>query len=227
LPDPDLEPAVWTQVDERRETVSWAEEAQVLLLGSVSRWVLVVVFSLAALEKIGTLRSKAAAWHPVLLVSDWRRRHAVHLLVVSLAADAAALILLVVRPALGATLAMLLVVAYTYAALAVHSGRIGHGCRCFWRVLNVRSRSGMVARNTALAILAFLTAASNADLVFGVLVLAPPLVVMLGSYRPVVDDVTTRRGGRKRQGFGQLAKGWRAGRALRIGSQEPVSEVGN
>ena len=132
-------------------------------VASGARWALVVVFSLAALEKLHTLRSGSAAWHPVLLITDLRRRHAVQLLALSLTADIGEIVLLLGRPALGGVVAFMLVVTYTVAAFPVHGTGGRDGCRCFWRVLNARSRDGMVARNGALGALGLVVATATAQ----------------------------------------------------------------
>jgi hypothetical protein len=45
------------------------------------------VFALAAIEKGVVLRSHSAAWHPVMLASPWRGRHATGPMAVSFAGD--------------------------------------------------------------------------------------------------------------------------------------------
>jgi hypothetical protein len=65
----------------------------------------------------------------------------------SLAADAAATLLLFVAPSTGAILSGALIVLYTWAAMPLHSGGEPSDCRCFLNLLNTRSRLGLVVRN--------------------------------------------------------------------------------
>jgi hypothetical protein len=125
-----------------------------------ARWLLVVVFALAAVEKGATLWTRSVAWHPVMLVSRARRRHATTLMGAALAADLVAVALLLAVPVAGAAAGAALVVAYSILSLPVHGGRQSVGsCRCFWKVLNTTTRRGLLVRNVLLAAFALAAAA--------------------------------------------------------------------
>ena len=53
------------------------------------RWVLIAVFAFSIIEKAATLWTRSAAWHPVMLVSRGRRRHATTLMATALVAEGA------------------------------------------------------------------------------------------------------------------------------------------
>ena len=88
-----------------------------------ARWVLVIVFVLAAIEKASTLRSRSAAWHPVILVSARRRRHGGVLIAASLMADALAVGRLVSAPLAGAVFGAVLIAGYS---IHCENGASGH-----------------------------------------------------------------------------------------------------
>lgn len=123
-----------------------------------ARWVLIAVFALSVVEKATTLWTRSAAWHPVMLVSRGRRRHATPLMATALVADAATVVLLGLLPSVGAIAASVLLAAYTVLALPIHSG--GRGiCRCFWKILDTTTKPAFLGRNAVLATLATTVAA--------------------------------------------------------------------
>lgn len=113
-----------------------------------ARWALIAVFALAAIEKAMALRARSARWHPVMLVGALRRRFATPLMFGALVADVGAIVLLALQPVAGALAALVLVGAYSFAALGVHSSS-GESCRCFWKLANSASRASLIARNSA------------------------------------------------------------------------------
>lgn len=120
-----------------------------------ARWALMAVFVLTAVEKGQTLWAQSAAWHPVMLVSQARRRHARTLMAGALVADLAVLGLLVLLPRVGGVAGAVLVAAYTLLAVPVYSSAGGGaGCRCFWKVLDTTTWPGSLARNLVLVALA-------------------------------------------------------------------------
>jgi hypothetical protein len=115
-----------------------------------ARWVLVIVFGLASLEKALTLRARAQSWHPVVLALGRVRRHATALFASSLTADLISIALLTLQPRGGAVAAILLISIYTVAAFGMHNGSQAKECRCFWKILNTSSRLPLVTRNALL-----------------------------------------------------------------------------
>jgi hypothetical protein len=129
------------------------------LVADGARWLLAAVLVLAVLEKSASLWTRSAAWHPLMLVSPGRRRHAASLMVAALCCDIVAVGLLLAAPVVGSAVAAALVVAYSVLALPVH-GRGGLGsCRCFWKMLNTSTRAGLLARNALLVACALVIAA--------------------------------------------------------------------
>lgn len=122
-----------------------------------ARWALIAVFVLAVTEKGTSLWTRAAAWHPLMLVSPVRRRRARPLMAAALVADLATVVLLALIPVAGAVTAALLVAAYTALAMPVHSAGQG-ACRCFWKVLNTTTKPALLARNAVLLVLALTVA---------------------------------------------------------------------
>jgi hypothetical protein len=131
------------------------------VLGDGARWALVAVFALAAAEKAETLLHGAAAWHPVILAHPSWRRRAAALMAASLLADIGAVAALIVRPAWGAVAAVVLVGVYSLAGRGVHGSGGGDDCRCLWKVLRTRTRTGFLARNLALICLSVLASSST------------------------------------------------------------------
>lgn len=125
-------------------------------LSDGARWVLVAVFSLAAIEKGETLRARSAAWHPIMLMGPRRRRHSTVLMSSSLMGDLATVGLLVGWPMFGGVLSVVLILLYTVAALGMHSREERTDCRCFWRFMSTSTSLGLIARNALLAGLAAL-----------------------------------------------------------------------
>lgn len=122
------------------------------------RWLLVAVFALSAVEKGASLWTRSASWHPVMLVSPARRRHARWLMGAALAADLATIALLAAAPLAGAVATAALVATYTGVAFPVH-GRPGQSCRCFWELLDTTTRTSFLVRNGVLVALAAAVAA--------------------------------------------------------------------
>lgn len=106
------------------------------------------IFALSVFEKARILLHGSARWHPVLLLSGFRRRHATPLVGASGVADAGASFLLFLGPGVGAALGMVLASVYTVAAVGVHSS--AEGCRCLPGPLNTRTFGGLVVRNAIL-----------------------------------------------------------------------------
>jgi hypothetical protein len=125
-----------------------------------ARWVLVLVFCLAALEKTGTLLSRSSAWHPAIVASAFLRRHATVMMLAALAADVAAVGLLLIKPAAGGVASAMLVVGYSRAGLRAHTKPHAEGCRCLWRFLNTSTRGGLLVRNALLLLLAALVSSA-------------------------------------------------------------------
>ena len=92
--------------------------------------------------------------HPVMVVSPGRRRRAPLLMGMSLLADVSAVFLLLGAPSLGAILAGALFVTYTWVAMPVHLDGRPADCRCFFKLLNTRTSTGLLVRNLWLLLLA-------------------------------------------------------------------------
>lgn len=118
-----------------------------------ARALLTVVFILAVIEKVITLQRKSAAWHPVLIVSRWRRNHAPALIDAALMSDLTAVVLLVVTPPAGAVVSIAILLAYTVAAIPMHAAPTSSPCRCMWKILDTTTRGGLLLRNALLALL--------------------------------------------------------------------------
>lgn len=119
------------------------------LLADSARWFLVLAFLLALGEKGLVLARRATSWHPVIVVSSWRRRHAGLLITSALLADAVSVVLLLLRPSLGAACAIGLVIVYSASAWKARLD--ADGCRCFLGLLDASSRRAMLLRNGCLA----------------------------------------------------------------------------
>ena len=153
------------------------------------RWVLIAVFAFSIIEKAATLWTRSAAWHPVMLVSRGRRRHATTLMATALVADAATIVLLGLLPSVGAVTASVLLAAYTVLALPIPS--TGRGtCRCFWKVLDTRTKPAFLARNAVLAAFTVTVAAqppsraSVAGVAFGAVLLVGLAALVAGLDAP-------------------------------------------
>ncbi len=125
------------------------------LLGSGALALMICLFGLAGLEKGDLLRTRTARWHPILMASPQTRRWANPLVTVSLLLDIAAVTLLLLNPPSGAAISLSLIALYTLAALATSSRDHTQSCRCFYKVMNTRTRTALVFRNVSL--IAFLT----------------------------------------------------------------------
>ncbi|MDP9206487.1 MAG: hypothetical protein M3P12_13705 [Gemmatimonadota bacterium] len=117
------------------------------------RILLVTIFGLALAEGVRTIRSGTSEWHPVILVSAWRRRKASLLIELSLLANGVTAALLIHWPPWGGEVASLLVVAYSIAAWKIHY-ESSADCKCFWLVMNAESRLGLLWRNGLLLVMA-------------------------------------------------------------------------
>jgi hypothetical protein len=153
-----------------------------------ARWALIAVMVLAGAEKFTSLRRRAAAWHPVMLVSLRRRHWAQLLMSTALLLDICAALFLVVTPQLGAALASAAILTYTWASLPMHHADKPADCRCFIGVLNTRTRVGFLARNSllflfTLAILVRRPEASWAGVMLGGVLLAVVLLIAAGADR--------------------------------------------
>lgn len=149
-------------------------------LADGARWVLVVLFVLAGLEKIVTLRAGAARWHPVILPRPWMPRYAIALLSLSLIADTSTIVLLMTWEALGASVAIVVITTYTVAGWPVHWRGQEQGCRCLWNFLEVSSRKGFVVRNLLIVLLAIAVAISRPALSLVGLVLGGATMASFG-----------------------------------------------
>jgi methylamine utilization protein MauE len=121
--------------------------------------VLALVFGLAALEKGLVIRSRTVRWHPVVLAHPRIRPHAAALMAVAITLDVAAVLCLLLAPAVGALVAGALIVAYTYLGLHVDHGG-GASCRCLWKGFDSRTRRALLVRNACLAISTVVVVAS-------------------------------------------------------------------
>ncbi len=120
-----------------------------------ARWAITVVFALSLAEKVIVLGERRAGWHPLILARAWRRRHAHALIAAAAVLDLSACLLLGLEPAAGGWLAVALLLVYTVVALGAHGGSEPPGsCQCFWRVLDVETKRGLIVRNSLLGCLA-------------------------------------------------------------------------
>lgn len=119
------------------------------------------MFALAIVEKVATLKSGAAQWHPVIIVSSWRRRHATFLVGAAVALDSLTVAALVSKPRLGGAVACGTIGAYTLAARRVQFG--AEGCRCLNRRLDAHTTTGFVVRNLVLVGFGAVTLLLGAD----------------------------------------------------------------
>lgn len=158
-----------------------------LLVADGARWALVMLLSLAALEKAATLKSHAAAWHPIMLMNGFRRAHATVLMAVSLLADVGALGLLVVWPRVGAALSIVLIVIYSTAGVQMHD-QVGGGCRCFWKFMNASTTMGLVARNALMVASAALVLVGARRASMGGLAMGAGMLLLIGSISRAIDS---------------------------------------
>jgi hypothetical protein len=128
-----------------------------LALAPGARLALMFLFLLSGAEKALTLRARSAAWHPVILANPVLRPHAALWATASLAWDVTAAILVVLWPTVGLTLCASALLVYTAVGGRVQTSR-GETCRCFWKLLDTSSRSGLIIRNVSLLALVLLGA---------------------------------------------------------------------
>ncbi len=121
-----------------------------------ARWAVLMAFALSAIEKATTIWTRSSAWHPVMMPSPWRRRHAMPLMLAALILDCAVSLTLVFRPTIGGFAALVTLGTYTLVARTLHRDKSesGQTCRCFWRLLDATTSRGLVFRNAALALCA-------------------------------------------------------------------------
>lgn len=147
----------------------------ILLGGAVSEHIaagmnlaLVLVFTLSAVEKAQSLIHRTPEWHPVLMASSRRRRHARLLMALGLAADVSISLALIYAPHVGDALAIVVIGVYTLATRGMEL--TGSSCRCIHRVLDARTRTGLLVRNSALVLVAIVGSAAAAVTLASVLV---------------------------------------------------------
>jgi hypothetical protein len=133
------------------------------ILADGARWFLVLLFSLAILEKTRTLSQGSAAWHPLMVVSRRRRQYAGEIMGLSLVVDIIAFVLLLVSPIKGALLSAFLILGYSLAALGMHRRSPNGGCHCFWNLLNTSTRRGLLIRNGSLLVVVCLVLLGHAQ----------------------------------------------------------------
>lgn len=129
-----------------------------LLVADGIRWALVALFVLAFAEKALLVLHRSARWHPVLLISEWRRRWATPLMVTGLIADLAVTLALTAVPAAGGFAASVLTAGYWHAARGVHDQVAHSGCRCFFGILNTSSVASLRLRNASIIALGIVVA---------------------------------------------------------------------
>jgi hypothetical protein len=148
-----------------------------------------VVFSLAGLEKVSRLRSHAAAWHPIMLMSRYRRRHATTLIALSLVGDVAAVLLLAIWPAGGAQLCIALLAIYSTAAIRVHAEAEDAACQCFWKFMNTYTKTGLIVRNALLVASAALVLVRTPRASIGGLATGGALLVLIAGSTRAIEHV--------------------------------------
>ncbi len=127
-------------------------------------WVVLVVLTLGALEKLITIARRASRWHPVLLVTPLRQRWGPQLLASALLADVATISLLMTVPEPGGVAAAGLVTGYTVAGWSVYSRDERTPCRCLPLFLEVTTREGLLLRNATIVGLSLVVSYSEPPL---------------------------------------------------------------
>lgn len=107
--------------------------------------VIVLVFALAG--KASTLTHGSSAWHPMIIVSPWRRKYATALVSLAAAIEVVTLISLVWIPKIGAFMGCALMAAYGAASRDV----AGH-CKCLGALFDAHTRKGLLLRNSVISI---------------------------------------------------------------------------
>lgn len=157
------------------------------MLADGARWVLILVFCLAALEKAGMIRSRSSAWHPVILASPLLHRHATAIMLASLTADVAAVVLLLINPVAGGVASTMLVAAYSGAGWRAHTLPNARGCRCLWRFLNTSTKGGLAVRNVSLLLLAALVSSVPGRISGGSLLAAIGTALVVSTLTKIAD----------------------------------------
>lgn len=161
-------------------------------LPSAAQLALSLLFLLSSLEKARTVRSRSAAWHPVLVRTRWTRHRAPLLMGVFAALDCACAFLVVLVPRIGGLWATGLLLIYTW----VSRGRpAGEGCRCFFRIMDTRSFPGLLTRNGALFLMIIVILLSNPIPSWTGAPLAVALLALLWTIATGVDALSTAAGG--------------------------------
>lgn len=113
--------------------------------------VLVAVFCLAVIHKVGVLLKHAEASEPLLGVSAWRQKHARPLLFVAMVLEVAVVASLLLWSVLGAAGSALITGAYWVEIRRLPDGA---RCNCLGAMLNLPSRQLELGRNVALGVIA-------------------------------------------------------------------------
>jgi hypothetical protein len=129
-----------------------------VVLASMLAIGLLVVYGLAAGEKIGLLRDQSAQWHPTLSHRRLLRRFATPIVLAALVGDLATTTL-ILASLLGApwklaqeaaALSLVLLGIYTAGGLFSHTGN-DTNCACLGLLLDTRTREGLLVRNLLFA----------------------------------------------------------------------------
>ncbi len=183
-------------------------------LAQAARLVLLVVFGLSAVEKSVTMFRRRAAWHPVLIVSEWRRAHAFFLLGAALTCDCAIVLLLLTNPRVGGACAFGLIAAYTFLAQRVHSDTEGKGCACLWKLLNSKSRGSLLVRNVMLSVFALGVAVAGRRGGLSEPVLGIAFLLAVDVTVRIVDWIHTKRVALGGRDYDDSSRGWTLVRPL-------------
>jgi hypothetical protein len=120
---------------------------------------LAALFMLAVVHKVDVLRSGDAAREPLVRDTALLRRHARLAVGAALAAELGAATLLVLAPAYGYGVALVLVTVY---AARLRRLPADQRCNCFGSVMHADRRSSAIARNVAIGAVAVLAVAGYA-----------------------------------------------------------------
>lgn len=166
----------------------------VTILADGARWAVLATLSVAAVEKVITIATHSAQWHPVI-VANGLRRIANGVIATALTLDVVGVLLLAVIPRLGALLSLPLLLGYSIAGARVQlDGK--SDCACTWRLLSARTVPSFFARNAALVSLAMVATirfqtSSVAGFAAGLAVLAGISIVVAA-----IDRLYSVRSGR-------------------------------
>lgn len=132
-----------------------------------ARWALILIFSLALLEKLHVLQTTSPRTHPVVQASRLLARFPLQSILISLGLDLASIVLLSFRPLEGALTSSGAILIYTVAGAAVFGGSETSkgnqpgGCRCFSGQLDTSSRTSFLIRNGVLLLMAISVAVTR------------------------------------------------------------------